>query len=253
MSKLHSFDIEEAKIHGVSKAILLHNMRYWLDKNRANHTNDFDGCYWTYNTSEAFAELFPYFNSKSISRWLNELEADKIIASSKNYNKMKFDRTKWYTILKEYCSISQNEKRESQSEETIPNSKPNSKPNKKDIEKEMDLPKFIDRELWNDFIDLRKSLKAKNTDRALKMLVNNLEGFEKEVPGSANKAMTNSIMNSWKGVFAPKKGPFNYKDLPSRTIQGNLLYLDYANCIIYDSAGNRSYDYDLSPGGGISA
>jgi len=119
--------------------------------------------------------------------------------------------------------------------------------------KEIELPKFIDRELWNDFIDLRKSLKAKNTDRALKMLVNSLEGFEKEVPGSANKAMTNSIMNSWKGVFAPKKGPFNYKDLPSRTIQGNLLYLDYANCIIYDSAGNRSYDYDLSPGGGISA
>jgi predicted transcriptional regulator len=123
----------------------------------------------------------------------------------------------------------------------------------KNKQKEIILPKFIDQSLWDDFIELRQSLKAKNTDRALNMLVKNLEQFEKEVPGSANKAISESIMNSWKGVFAPKKGPFNFRDLPSREIQGNLLYLDYANCVIYDSNGQRSYDYDLHPNGAITA
>ncbi len=121
------------------------------------------------------------------------------------------------------------------------------------IQKEIELPKFVDRELWNDFMDVRKQKKAVQSDRALKMLINDLEKFEKESPSSANKAIEESIKNSWKGLFAPKKGPFNYKDLPSREIQGNILYLDYANCVIYDSQGKRSYDYDLSPGGGISA
>lgn len=123
----------------------------------------------------------------------------------------------------------------------------------KTIIKEIELPRFVDRELWNDFMEIRIQKKAVQSDRAMKMLINDLDKFERSAPGSANKAIEESIKNSWKGLFAPKKGPFNYKDLPSREIQGNLLYLDYANCVIYDSTGKRSYDYDLSPGGGISA
>ena len=134
--KVHFFSIDEAVAHGVNKAIILSNLRYWLDKNVANGKNDFDGYYWTYNSSRAFAELFPYFTQKSISRWINELEADGIVLSSNKYNTRKSDRTKWYTILKEYQSISQSEESISQSEETLPDRNPDSKPDTKDIRKE---------------------------------------------------------------------------------------------------------------------
>ena len=138
MEKVHYFSVPEASKYGVNKAIILSNFRHWLDKNKANNKNEFDGYYWTYNTSEALSEIFPYFNSKSISRWLNELEEAGVVKSSKSYNKMKFDRTKWYTILNEYCTISQNEKRESQNEETIPDRNTNNKPIK-NIEKRADV------------------------------------------------------------------------------------------------------------------
>lgn len=105
---MHAFSVEDAKTYGIEKAILLYNMRFWLNKNVANDSNIHDGYYWTFNTAKAFAKLFPYMNEKSISRWLLELEKDGVIMSSKDYNKHKYDKTKWYTIPSEYA-ISQNE------------------------------------------------------------------------------------------------------------------------------------------------
>lgn len=97
----HSFEIEEAKIYGIEKAILLFNLRWWLEKNKANRVNCRDGYYWTYNSSKAFAELFPYMNQRSIRRWLQDLEELGVIKSG-NYNKNPYDNTKWYTMPAEY-------------------------------------------------------------------------------------------------------------------------------------------------------
>ena len=44
----HIFDVNIAKEYGIEIAILLENMNFWLEKNRANNTNFFDGRYWTY-------------------------------------------------------------------------------------------------------------------------------------------------------------------------------------------------------------
>lgn len=128
----HSFDIDLATEYGMAKAVLIENMAFWLKKNIANKKNRHDGFHWTYNTAESFAELFPYMNTKTIARHLKELEEkDGILKSSKEYNKMKIDRTKWYTIvdseiLKKYSleanvyTISQNEECKSQNEKRIP-------------------------------------------------------------------------------------------------------------------------------------
>jgi len=121
----HSFCIEDATNLSIEKAIILKNLRFWLDKNKANRKNAADGHYWTYNSSKAFAELFPYMKEKSISRWLKELEEDGLIKSG-SYNKSAYDRTKWYTIPAEYAisqneeSIPQNEKTKDQNEKSIP-------------------------------------------------------------------------------------------------------------------------------------
>lgn len=112
----HHFRIEDAQKYNIEKAILLHNLRFWLERNRANETNKFkytDGkeYYWTYNSSTAFAKLFPYMKEKSISRWLRELEDDGVLVSGR-FNKVKYDKTKWYTIRGEFLvnsSIAQNE------------------------------------------------------------------------------------------------------------------------------------------------
>lgn len=102
MEKPHSFFPSEAKKYGINKAILLFNIRFWLDKNKANDTNANDGYYWTYNSSTALAKLFPYMKAGSIKNWLKELENDGVLKSG-NYNKVNYDRTKWYTIPSEYA------------------------------------------------------------------------------------------------------------------------------------------------------
>lgn len=148
----HHFHTEIAIKYGVEEAVIIYNLAYWITHNKANNKNFYDGYYWTYNSARAFEELFPYFNSKKISRLLNKLEEVGAIKSG-NYNKVAYDRTKWYTIPDEELikfykleekdksekSISQKcpmekTKMENGIDETvqpIPNNKPDSKPDEK--------------------------------------------------------------------------------------------------------------------------
>ena len=59
--------------------------------------------------------------------------------------------------------------------------------------------------LFDEFLDFRKSLKAKNTERAIKLLVNELSKYDDE---TKIEMMSKSIMNSWKSVY-PTKGHNN--------------------------------------------
>jgi len=128
----HSFNIEEAKKYGIEKAILLYNLRFWLDKNKANRKNVYikndTEYFWTFNSASAFLEIFPYMSESSIKRWLTELEKDGIILTG-NFNKRKNDRTKWYT-MPEYSIaqieplVAQNEPSIAQNERTIAQNEP---------------------------------------------------------------------------------------------------------------------------------
>ncbi|WP_201539108.1 hypothetical protein [Psychrobacter sp. 1044] len=102
---MHIFNVDDAVEHGVEKAVILQNMRFWLDKNKANGTNLHDGYYWTYNSAEAFFKLFPYLKSaKIIQRLLKSMVAEGLLLAG-NYNKKGYDRTKWYS-MPEYCAES---------------------------------------------------------------------------------------------------------------------------------------------------
>ena len=93
----HSFNIELAKEYGILEAILLKNIWFWIEKNRANEKNFYDGTYWTYNSTRAFNELFPYASESSIKRALKSLQEKGIIKTG-NYNKSSYDRTLWYAF-----------------------------------------------------------------------------------------------------------------------------------------------------------
>lgn len=102
----HSFNIELAKEYGILEAIIINNLFFWIEKNKANDVSYYDGTYWTYNSIKALNELFPYASERKISYALKHLEEEGIIKTG-NYNKLAYDRTLWYAFTKKGISILQ--------------------------------------------------------------------------------------------------------------------------------------------------
>ena len=94
---IHSFDTIVAKKVGINSAVILNNLYFWIEKNKANETNYYDGYYWTYNSKKAFGELFPYFTTRQIDYAIKKLIDDGYVITG-NYNKIAYDRTLWYAI-----------------------------------------------------------------------------------------------------------------------------------------------------------
>ncbi len=83
---------------GLEEAIVLQQIHYWLVLNRQAKRNFFDGKFWTYNTPEKWQqENFPFWTVKKVRTTLNSLRSMGLLIVG-NYNKMKADRTLWYTI-----------------------------------------------------------------------------------------------------------------------------------------------------------
>ena len=58
---------------------------------------EFEGVKWFYKTLEDWQTEFPFWSTMTIRRTLTNLEKQKVIRIG-NFNKKKFDKTKWYTI-----------------------------------------------------------------------------------------------------------------------------------------------------------
>ncbi len=93
----HCFNVKVATDYGVDEAVMLNNLYHWMRKNRANNKHLHDDKYWTYNSQQAFAELFPYWSRYKIQRILAYLEREGLILKA-HYNKKNYDRTTWYTL-----------------------------------------------------------------------------------------------------------------------------------------------------------
>jgi hypothetical protein len=93
----HSFPVNIAKIYSVHEAIILQHIYYWHQRNKANNKHFYDNHYWTYNSIEAFSEIFSYLSAKQIRYILDKLEKEGLILTG-NYNDNKFDRTLWYCL-----------------------------------------------------------------------------------------------------------------------------------------------------------
>ena len=97
----HQFDTEIAREYGVDIAIVVSNIAFWLQKNKANGKHIHDGKVWTYNSTKAFKELFPYWTENQIRRILDNMQKAGIIETG-NYNATAYDRTKWYTFTEAF-------------------------------------------------------------------------------------------------------------------------------------------------------
>lgn len=95
--KKHIFDIDVAQLVGLNAAAILENIAHWCEHNAANNTNLHDGHYWTYNSTKAFSELFPYMTVNVIRTAIKKLKDNELILTG-NYNKSAYDRTMWYTL-----------------------------------------------------------------------------------------------------------------------------------------------------------
>ena len=219
----HSFNIELAKEYGILEAILLKNIWFWIEKNRANEKNFYDGTYWTYNSTRAFNELFPYASESSIKRALKSLQEKGIIKTG-NYNKSSYDRTLWYAFTDLGESIVSNRQMETnkssngdeQNGLTIPdintdNETKDIKTNKKEKkETEFDSvinENFTDEELKQtiyEFIKMRKAIKKPLTTRGLELMINKLKKMTSNI-NEQIQILNNSIMNNWLGIFPLKE------------------------------------------------
>ena len=81
MKKMHIFgNTILLKEYGVDIAIVVNNIAFWLQKNKGKQKaylrwKDI----WTYNSTKAFAELFPYWTENQMRRILTNMEEKGII------------------------------------------------------------------------------------------------------------------------------------------------------------------------------
>lgn len=98
----HAFNTDLAEKYGIEKALIIDYFAYWIVENMRNEKNFHEGRYWVFNSASALSEKFHYISRRTINQKLQELEADGILISG-NFNKNKFDRTKWYSFKDEYA------------------------------------------------------------------------------------------------------------------------------------------------------
>lgn len=103
----HHFNTEIAKKYDIVTAVLLDNFYYWIEKNRANEKHFYEDRYWTYCSTKAMCELFPYLTKRQIEYTINKMVESGLILKG-NFNEKKTDRTLWYAITDFAKSILQN-------------------------------------------------------------------------------------------------------------------------------------------------
>lgn len=94
-SKVMTFRPEEAQIFGLESAIVLNQIRYWIDPKRCK--NNKEGQYWVYNSVKAWHEQFGMISERTLRRIFKRLE-DLNVIITKKFNAWRRDQRKWYTI-----------------------------------------------------------------------------------------------------------------------------------------------------------
>ncbi len=97
------FNRKVAKKLGTNCAVILHNIMHWVDFNKANNKNFYEGKYWTYNSATAFLKQFDYLTARQIRYALDKLAAEGYILIG-NFNKT-CDRTLWYTYTEKALNL----------------------------------------------------------------------------------------------------------------------------------------------------
>ncbi|PGY05377.1 conserved phage C-terminal domain-containing protein [Bacillus sp. AFS031507] len=78
---------------GLNEAVVLQQIHYWLGISK----HKIEGRTWVYNTYEEWQKQLPFWSVSTIKRTILSLEMKGLLLSA-NFNEMKMDKTKWYSI-----------------------------------------------------------------------------------------------------------------------------------------------------------
>ncbi|WP_349654885.1 hypothetical protein [Neobacillus sp. DY30] len=88
-----------AKI-GLNEAVVLQQIHYWLGISK----HKIEGKTWVYNTYEEWQKQLPFWSVSTIKRSIRSLEMLGLLLSD-NWNQMKMDKTKWYSIDRKIAGV----------------------------------------------------------------------------------------------------------------------------------------------------
>ena len=206
-----TFSTKDAKQYGVDGAIMLHHIRYWVAKNEANETNFHDGQYWTYNSTTAFAKLFPFYSARKIGRILSKLEEESAIISG-NFNGKRYDRTKWFTMVNAITEngtlhLTKTVNAITETVEPIPkyNHITTQITTKKGIEMPFEGELFAEAwQIWKQYKKLEKNFRFKSSISEQASLIN-LQKISNNNEQDAITIIHTSVAQGWSGFYADKK------------------------------------------------
>ena len=206
-----TFSTKDAKQYGVDGAIMLHHIRYWVAKNEANETNFHDGQYWTYNSTTAFAKLFPFYSARKIGRILSKLEEESAIISG-NFNGKRYDRTKWFTLVNAITEngdlhLTKTVNGITKYVEPIPkyNQSTTQNTTKKGIEMPFEGYKFAEAwQIWKQYKKVEKNFRFKSSISEQASLIN-LQKISNNNEQDAITIIHTAVAQGWSGLYADKK------------------------------------------------
>ena len=210
MIEYFCFSKDDAEQYGVDGAVMLHHIRYWVAKNEANENNYHEDKYWTYNSTKAFAQLFPFYSARKIGRILTKLEDDGAIISG-NFNGKRYDRTKWFTLVNaitESGNIHLTKTVNGITEIVEPIPKHNQSTTQNTPIKVI-LPfeggKFAEAwQMWKQYKKVEKGFKFKSSISEQASLLN-LQKISNQNEQQAIEIIHNAIAQGWAGLYADKK------------------------------------------------
>lgn len=92
----HFFDVSVAKEIGINCAIILQHIAFWVEKNKADDRNKYNGMYWTRISQKGMQKYFSYLTEKQIRYAIDKLVNSGIILKAKDTSS--FDRSNLYAI-----------------------------------------------------------------------------------------------------------------------------------------------------------
>lgn len=201
----HSFDIEIAKEYGLLEAILLNNIQFWIEKNIANNKNFYDGEYWTYNSTRAFNQLFPYVSQRQIQNALKHLRDEDILQVG-NYNSIGYDRTLWYAFTPKGKAIMQKCKMHyakmlnglCKNVKPIPNINTDINTNNNNVENDIPYDEIVD--YLNHKTNSNFRSKSKNTRKSINARLNEgytIDDFKKVIDNKTSEWLNNPQMEMY--------------------------------------------------------
>lgn len=86
----------------------------------------------------------------------------------------------------------------------------------------VNIPSWVNSEIWGEFLSIRKKLKAVNSPMALNALINKLSKY-RDQGHEPNSIIETSIVSSWKDVYEPK-GQRNERTLNNAQSRRNEIF-----------------------------